>query len=145
MMERSFPVPSEQRLAQLIESAFEQGPAPDTGPISEVLDACLRQHRLQRRRPTRRPPWWVVGFLLIGASAAAWWLSEVREERELPPATVQEESMGIPKEAGQVAKTKESEQVSTEPSADTEQAEPQGSGETTEEGRSPVIYRRETY
>jgi cytoskeletal protein RodZ len=72
-----YPLPSDDRLEQLIRESFEHMPGPQMARL-EQIEQRLKPAMSKRTtdRTVNKMPWWAVLLLTGGFAAAAWWAGE---------------------------------------------------------------------
>ncbi len=73
----NYPLPSDERLEDVIKEAFETSPGPEMAHIYRLEERLIRRLPSVKARPgVNKTPWWIVLVLSAGMASAAWMVSE---------------------------------------------------------------------
>jgi len=72
-----FPLPSDERLEQLLRDSYESMPGPDMRRLDLLERKLVRTGVSTGKRQVNTLPWWIVLLLGGGIAAASWWAADI--------------------------------------------------------------------
>jgi len=127
----NFPLPSDDRLLQLIRESFEITPGPEMRRLNQLEERLARISTGARpRQKLNTLPWWIV-LIVTGTAAAAWWAADMM----YPESPVDTQTDGYESSIFGNDEPDRSEPV--------QDADQQQSQEYESNRESPIIYQRE--
>jgi len=127
-----FPLPSDDRLEQLLRDSFESMPGPDMRRLEQLERKLLRTGSAPAKSRVNTLPWWIVLLLGGGIAAATWWAGDMILGNNNRVPVMQRES-------GQIQAVDAPADSALPPAVALESQQTEG----TTERESPVIYQSE--
>ena len=127
-----FPLPSDDRLEQLLRDSFESMPGPDMRRLEQLERKLLRTGSTPAKSRVNTLPWWIVLLLGGGIAAATWWAGDMILGNTNRVSVMQRES-------GQIQAVDVPADSASPPADVLESQQTEG----TTERESPVIYQSE--
>jgi len=127
-----FPLPSDERLEQLLRDSFELMPGPDMRRLEQLERKLVRTGSTPAKSRVNTLPWWIVLILGGGIAAATWWAGDMilGNNNRLPV---------MQRESGQIQAVDAPVESTPPPANALESQQTEG----TTERESPVIYQSE--
>jgi hypothetical protein len=126
-----FPLPSDDRLEQLLRDSFESMPGPDMRRIELLERKLVRTGSTPAKNRVNTLPWWIVLLLGGGIAAATWWVGDIILDNNARPVIPQESGLIVPADQPVDAATSTADDPQVQQNAEATNRE------------SPVIYQSE--